>query len=804
MHHRMVRIFPLVLAFSFFCFALPVFAQPPVVSVPGDTNLANAFNLVADGGIIEIAGGTYNAPTNGFLITDPNRRFTVRAANGATVVLSGTNSQPILRYDTTNTALAGGIVFENLIFRDGRSTTDAWAGGVTVTDGDATFVDCTFEDNESDAPVTGGGGLAVFGDSVVKVIRGVFRNNSATNEGGGLKVGRDTVVFVVDSQFLGNRVNLAGHRATSAGGGIHVGNGTLRVSGTRFANNEAGYVGGGLYAIGTWTLPYTVPQADVMVSNCTFDSNRAEPFPGINPPAGTEGGGVHAEDQATVRIYHSRFFDNEAENGAGLNLYRAIVEVEQSVFEGNIASDPGFGGAVSAISNDAASPDDLRPASITIRDSLLRGGPTAQAKLGGCLYAQGDTVAPASPSSDLVTVVLERVVFYQCEAQRTSGDAAGRGSGGAINVVLADFDMTDSLLISNSATETDGGDTFGGALRIVNDSDAVVADSTFADNVAERFGGAISAQGVNVDIRDSQFILNEISPGVVEPVNQSNGAAIYNSVTVGANQDATGTVRRNTFADNIGLPIFDSDRDTGGPFSFTTFNDNDIQSASYGTSVFRNNIFGGAVDTAGLNSMVVVHSTGPNVDKATINNTFLSSVPILGAIVAVPSELLASGAAGDPSAPEAFVGYAWSGGSATVDGGSVTGQAGLMSVGTGVHTLQVGAQAFTATTDMAPIPTANLSLAPSSVSSGQSSSLSWSLSAGDFLDGYIDQGVGSSVNANGSTTVSAPESRVYRYCAVTEQGTALAEATLLVDENPPLFADGFESGNTSAWSQTVP
>jgi len=42
--------------------------------------------------------------------------------------------------------------------------------------------------------------------------------------------------------------------------------------------------------------------------------------------------------------------------------------------------------------------------------------------------------------------------------------------------------------------------------------------------------------------------------------------------------------------------------------------------------------------------------------------------------------------------------------------------------------------------------------------------------------------------------------------AGTEEGGALATETIFVDEMPPsdVFSDGFESGNTSAWSAAVP
>ena len=44
------------------------------------------------------------------------------------------------------------------------------------------------------------------------------------------------------------------------------------------------------------------------------------------------------------------------------------------------------------------------------------------------------------------------------------------------------------------------------------------------------------------------------------------------------------------------------------------------------------------------------------------------------------------------------------------------------------------------------------------------------------------------------------ETTTYSLHVVTEEGGVLERVTVFVDENPEvIFADGFESGNTSAW-----
>src|SRR5947207_12911097 len=76
----------------------------PVVQVADAAALQIALNTVPEGGIIEIAAGTYSAPSGGFTIypdlSGVTRGFTVRAASGASVVLSGAGGCEILTFTT--------------------------------------------------------------------------------------------------------------------------------------------------------------------------------------------------------------------------------------------------------------------------------------------------------------------------------------------------------------------------------------------------------------------------------------------------------------------------------------------------------------------------------------------------------------------------------------------------------------------------------------------------------------------------------------------------------------------------------
>src|SRR6185436_9800345 len=74
-------------------------ASAAVVRVPQDVrDLQSAIGSVGNGGTIELAAGTYPSPAAGFRIANAGKRFTLRAAPGARVVLDGGGSRPILDF----------------------------------------------------------------------------------------------------------------------------------------------------------------------------------------------------------------------------------------------------------------------------------------------------------------------------------------------------------------------------------------------------------------------------------------------------------------------------------------------------------------------------------------------------------------------------------------------------------------------------------------------------------------------------------------------------------------------------------
>jgi hypothetical protein len=118
--------------------------------------------------------------------------------------------------------------------------------------------------------------------------------------------------------------------------------------------------------------------------------------------------------------------------------------------------------------------------------------------------------------------------------------------------------------------------------------------------------------------------------------------------------------------------------------------------------------------------------------------------------------------------------------------------------------LNVAGTPFQATVGVGPAPSATLTANPTVIASGEPVTLSWSTGAGSFSGAFIDHGVGRRTAPAGQVQLFPAATTTYRLLVATAEGGATAEVTVWVDELPSgLFADGFESGDATAWSSAV-
>ncbi len=790
-------------------------ATATVIEVPADAaTLTAAVSQVSDGGVIELASGTYAAPSGGFKIFGVTKRFTVRAAPGANVVLSGGGTTDVLR--VMNTPGTGRpLVFEGITFANGRSNTAGIGAGVTLANATVTFVDCNFLQNASVTSTNGGGAISVGLGSTAYLLDVLLSGNSAKLAGGAALVYEHSRVFVHGSRFVDNHTNVSGHQPNAFGGAIAVVDGTLRVTQSRFEGNGAGFAGGAIYALGSWTDPVATPAADVLIANSTFASNVASPAVGVTAPGATEGGAIHGEDQTTLRIFHSRFEDNQSQGGGAVSCYRCITQIEHSIFRHNAAvgtgSGQGNGGALFLHSDDANDPStnsgaiNRRSAALTLDDTLLVGGAdgAGNGRLGGCVFVGGDSSraygigvpAQGGIAANRAPAVLTGLVLADCDVL---GDASQGGYGGAIAASLADLTLSDSIVIDSDARASGAADAAGGALALFSDTTAAVSSSWFAVNSARSSGGAIWVLGANLALDSSYLAENSLT-------NSHSGAAIFFAPDGGGTpRNVTGTVSDCVFSDNTGpsaFTILDGDY-SNGPINGVQY----LGNTFYPDTTFDYlHSLAGTKNAASLNTLVVNRSNGTSTVKApSHDNLGAANPPKAGTVRAVPSSQLAAGAAGDAPGPaESDLAYAWTGVTqVSVDGAARSGYAGLdPGPSVGQHTLVVAGQTVRDTLSAAASPATALTATPYVVAAGGSSSLAWSTGGGTFLDEVIDQGVSlASPAASGTTTVQPSVTTVYRGLVIAEEGGAVADGFVAVRTGTPIFDGGFESGGLAAWS----
>ena len=510
------RLLPLALALAVLTArgALAVDCTPAsVLCVPEESALADAFQNVAHGGTIDVAPGTYTAPSSpapgGFRLgTDKNRSFTVRARNGlGSVTLTGGNATPVVVLDT----LAAGrwITFEGLRFVNGRSTVANFAGGATVKNARATFSECEFVGNLAATGAIGGGGLGLFGGATALVERALFENNRALGEGGAIFAQKGaapydspSTLWVLGTTFranceTGTISSCASNDGNGAGGAILVRNSTLRVADSLFENNTAGWVGGAIYGYGSFscTTPYcAAPAADLLVVRSRFSGNSAA---NTALAAATQAGAIHVEYCARLRLFHSILEDNRAESAGAVQGFLATVEIYDSVLRGNRATwtaGLGAGGAVGVQSSpDAACAGQNLPAAVLrIERSLVEGGSAGaqEAQLGGCIYAAGDATNAGSGSCQsgqgarcAQVTILNSAIFDCAVARQFAGSTAV--SGGGFFLQRAHATMSDVLVARNLATgAATGVCPAGGAGVVSQDARLVMTDVLYSGNQA--------------------------------------------------------------------------------------------------------------------------------------------------------------------------------------------------------------------------------------------------------------------------------------------------------------------------------
>ncbi|WP_427832368.1 Ig-like domain repeat protein [Methanobrevibacter intestini] len=440
-------------------------------------------------------------------------------------------------------------------------------GGAIYNDGSLTLSDVKLSDNTADSY-----GGAVFNNGHLVVSDSVFDSNDIVNRGS----------------------------ASVDYGGAAIYNwkeGTLKVTNSNFTNNIKNYKNGD-NLVGAIT---TIGNATVSGSNFVNNSGR---WGGAISATGAE----LRKNSSTLTVSNTIFRDNAALYAGAVYIWGSNYNIADCVFDNNTAFGKGNmtpnnnnGGAlvVSQVSKFN------EPITGTISGSKFTNN---KAQYGGAAYFNKGfvTITDSVFENNIATAEGGAVGFSRASVKdlvvsiNNSSFVGNKAPVAGAIFTNVDSKITNSNFTKNTASK-------GGAVLNENGAKLTVDNSTFKDNAADSYGGAVLNNGeliVTNSVFDANDILNRGSAGV-----DHGGAAIYNW------ENAKLDISKSNFTNNIKNYV-NGDRLVG---AVTT-----IGNATIRDSYFVNNSgrWGGALAATGGVSGSAINTISVDGTKF-VNNTAL-------------------------------------------------------------------------------------------------------------------------------------------------------------------------------------
>ena len=456
------------------------------------------------------------------------------------------------------------VTLTNATLINGRAT----EGGAIYNDGSLTLSDVKLSDNAADSY-----GGAVFNNGHLVVSDSVFDSNDIVNRGS----------------------------ASVDYGGAAIYNwydGVLTVSGSNFTNNIKNYKNGDRLVGAIATI------GDATISDSYFVNNTGRWGGAIS----TAGYLLAGDDVNTLTVSGSTFKENGGLYGAGIFVAGSDFTVSDCVFDKNTAFGKGDmtpnnnnGGAlvVSQVSKFN------EPITGTISGSKFTNN---KAQYGGAAYFNKGfvTITDSVFENNIATAEGGAVGFSRASVKdlvvsiNNSSFVGNKAPVAGAIFTNVDSKITNSNFTKNTASK-------GGAVLNENGAKLTVDNSTFKDNAADSYGGAVLNNGeliVTNSVFDANDILNRGSAGV-----DHGGAAIYNW------ENAKLDISKSNFTNNIKNYV-NGDRLVG---AVTT-----IGNATIRDSYFVNNSgrWGGALAATGGVSGSAINTISVDGTKF-VNNTAL-------------------------------------------------------------------------------------------------------------------------------------------------------------------------------------
>ena len=506
-----------------------------------------------------------------------------------------TLNQNVVMTDDEAANFVNGVVINKNIRIDGKGhTIDARDLGRIFSIGEGftvTLTNATLINGKADK------GGAIYNDGSLTLSDVKLSDNAADSYGGA--VFNNGHLVVSDSVFDSNDIVNRGSASVDYGGAAIYNwkEGTLKVTNSNFTNNIKNYKNGD-NLVGAIT---TIGNATVSGSNFVNNSGR---WGGAISATGAE----LRKNSSTLTVSNTIFRDNAALYAGAVYIWGSNYNIADCVFDNNTAFGKGNmtpnnnnGGAlvVSQVSKFN------EPITGTISGSKFTNN---KAQYGGAAYFNKGfvTITDSVFENNIATAEGGAVGFSRASVKdlvvsiNNSSFVGNKAPVAGAIFTNVDSKITNSNFTKNTASK-------GGAVLNENGAKLTVDNSTFKDNAADSYGGAVLNNGeliVTNSVFDANDILNRGSDGV-----DHGGAAIYNW------ENAKLDISKSNFTNNIKNYV-NGDRLVG---AVTT-----IGNATIRDSYFVNNSgrWGGALAATGGVSGSAINTISVDGTKF-VNNTAL-------------------------------------------------------------------------------------------------------------------------------------------------------------------------------------
>ena len=288
------------------------------------------------------------------------------------------------------------------------------------------------------------------------------------------------------------------------------GNYSIQISGLTIRHGVANN-GGGLYNI----------DSNLTLTEVTFTENIAD-----------YGGGMY-NDSGTITLTNVNFTNNTSvESGGGLNNYtpNEVIVLNDVLFTGNIAGHAAGGVALyggDTVFNNVTFQDNIAEDSdggglfvsntnATFTDISFTNNETQSGGNGGAVFISESTAEFSNAHfTGNHTLGLGGAVFITESIAAISNstfiDNDALLGGGLLVEDQSTITLNDILFDGNKAPTSSSGMAVGGAMTVLNESEATIQNTHFKNNEASEFGGALANEAATITIINSLFTGNKAS-----------------------------------------------------------------------------------------------------------------------------------------------------------------------------------------------------------------------------------------------------------------------------------------------------